>query len=965
MQASHARRRRGAGTLVVAASGRAAGTWVGSAWAPTHLGGQPLRGMNMAMAGALIVVAAASARHRGGRAGVDPCAAGTADFPACLASTRDQVQALEAAMQLARDAGVRTAEEQTTLAMGNFFIGAAEYDHSHNNTGYYAETLGWQCQGRCPPGLASKAAQLLPYKELKMASTLMGARTIELQSLANATTTRHPGRTVDWSSVGPCPDDSGWWCEVVSDQAHEPAFFGSWTWVPQGSSSGASVARELGTSIADVYLNVAALASRPGAPPNRQYLATVRATLDQLHASNTKAELFVGSNLPQWADAAYPGISNSSLFDQHDWGFDIDHPASRAILGPAYTAAAQELGDHPAVVSWMFANEPAFISTQSNWTQTKFRKWLRTEYDGDLAELNRLWNATFSSFATVPLRQYKSAMVDPICTLAEWHDWCAFNAWRVTDWFTFMHDTIVAGAPRSASAPPRCHAKIMNGDLWQVSSVPGMWQTHAIGIDREALIDLFEVNGCDTTIGQSEPTTLLRTWPPWPTNHPQNMTFAVNWLVLAMGYDFMRSLAPHKPLFDSEWHALSGMAGRYSDLNLPEAVLTPDYASFAAWHSHIHGQAGNIAWYRGRGSANNTFAVNPEASGSAFADQALTQPAAVEGYAYEQVRMNTHARAIRTVATAPRELCFLYSEAAAMANGMDTGPDSYLTTTMRVFEAANFLSVPLGFVTERQLQRGQQADCKLLLLPSVGYIENRTLTALAQLEARATGTVRLLGAGMAGAGMQLDPRGRPHDADALHFVSGLHPMVLVSGNETAQELHKRLDAALPFTDKPSAAIDTGASATDGAVVSRVLGCFQPGSTSLSAFGVECRAAIGPVDRPNGPGVPAGTRTMLLWAANFLKVTTAIEIRAQSGWTITRVTDVLSNASVPVVSAPDLTGDSGQVAVNLKTLQWRLLAVQCRVVAAPIKRTTATRAISVAQADVPHIETNVTLPRALE
>lgn len=70
------------------------------------------------MAGALIVVAAASSKHRG--AGVDPCAAGTADFPACLANTRNQVHALEASMQRARDAGVSTAEEQTTLAMGKF-----------------------------------------------------------------------------------------------------------------------------------------------------------------------------------------------------------------------------------------------------------------------------------------------------------------------------------------------------------------------------------------------------------------------------------------------------------------------------------------------------------------------------------------------------------------------------------------------------------------------------------------------------------------------------------------------------------------------------------------------------------------------------------------------------------------------------------------------------------------------------
>jgi hypothetical protein len=43
----------------------------------------------------------------------------------------------------------------------------------------------------------------------------------------------------------------------------------------------------------------------------------------------------------------------------------------------------------------------------------------------------------------------------------------------------------------------------------------------------------------------------------------------------------------------------------------------------------------------------------------------------------------------------------------------------YLATTMRVFEAANFLSIPLGFVTEPRLQRGELGDCKVLLLASV------------------------------------------------------------------------------------------------------------------------------------------------------------------------------------------------------------------------------------------------------
>ena len=114
-------------------------------------------------------------------------------------------------------------------------------------------------------------------------------------------------------------------------------------------------------------------------------------------------------------------------------------------------------------------------------------------------------------------------------------------------------------------------------------------------------------------------------------------------------------------------------------------------------------------------------------------------------------------------------------------------------------------------------------------------------------------------------------------------------MLRLSGNETAQELHTRLEAALPFANRTAIADDTSTSTATynsgggGAAISRAVGCFRP-SSSTSAFGVECRSAAGPAG-------PAGVRVMLLWVANFLKAGTTIEIRAQASRAITHVTDV--------------------------------------------------------------------------
>jgi hypothetical protein len=136
-----------------------------------------------------------------------------------------------------------------------------------------------------------------------------------------------------------------------------------------------------------------------------------------------------------------------------------------------------------------------------------------------------------------------------------------------------------------------------------------------------------------------------------------------------------------------------------------------------------------------------------------------TQPAAVEGYAYEQLRLNAHSDDVLALATAPRDLCFLYSEASAIGNGMST--TGYLVSMMRVFEAATFLSVPLGFVTEAQVQRGELHDCKVLLLPSVRHVLSSTLPAIETIAAAARGSVVVIGESRDEA-LALDPRSRTH-----------------------------------------------------------------------------------------------------------------------------------------------------------------------------------------------------------
>ena len=314
--------------------------------------------------------------------------------------------------------------------------------------------------------------------------------------------------------------------------------------------------------------------------------------MEDCHQRGYAVELFLGPGLPNWAEALYPGITNKSLFLNHMLEYDIDHPGTQIILGKILAAVAQETAKYsPSLVySFILHNEPAFFWSKSQYTFAKYQAWLQEAYGkGGIDSLNKAWNSTFASFADVA----RLPSTPPKSTRAEYYDWTKFNQKRGTDYFKFLHSTIKANDPRIP-----CHSKIMNGE----TLIPGIhgpaitanvaggggddlsvktWAQHEFGIDRAALIDLFEINGCDTHItDKADPT----------------QGFALDWTTQSISFDFQKSLAPSKPIFDSEWHASSTVG--YRNLN-----MTGAYTRLAMLMAHTHGLAGSVIWYWSRDSA--------------------------------------------------------------------------------------------------------------------------------------------------------------------------------------------------------------------------------------------------------------------------------------------------------------------------------------------------------------------------
>jgi hypothetical protein len=122
------------------------------------------------------------------------------------------------------------------------------------------------------------------------------------------------------------------------------------------------------------------------------------------------------------------------------------------FLSAAHTAAAEEYvtrcvsryKDHPALGQWVIWSEPVGGAERTPETLALWRAWLREQYRGDLAALNRRWRTGFASFdkvlfaeeiphprhQRVPWRSYRPVLDD--CRFRA--HWLAVEIARVKEW---------------------------------------------------------------------------------------------------------------------------------------------------------------------------------------------------------------------------------------------------------------------------------------------------------------------------------------------------------------------------------------------------------------------------------------------------------------------------------------------------------------------------------------------------
>lgn len=387
--------------------------------------------------------------------------------------------------------------------------------------------------------------------------------------------------------------------------------------------------------------------------------------------------------------------------------YDIDSPLVRTWVEQLTQGflpdVAEAYGD--GEILYLLANEPHFATAERGWlvknglsdfTEAKYQQWLEKKY-GSVAELNRSHGSKHKSFDTIempfPIKKAKRGQ-------AEWYDWCRFNMDRVNEWFTFLKQS-TRDAVTDRKIPVTI--KMLGHHLIDAQRDQGM--------DIEYLVNLQDVTGGDLRVEPFDAEFYTHMEGGVDPKTSWKARYAYQWVSQGIFLDFVRSIAPEKVFYDSEWHGFGAVHWRHYNLDR-------NYVRAAIWHAYSNGMGMILPWMWGR---------NDDGSLKKSADQIgelATQPIAVDSYGRTMKELNAFAD-IFAKAALPEKRTFMlfYNEASAIQNREYA---NHLGTT---YEALKLLNFTVGITTPTHIKTLNPKE-QIVILPPTSYISDASLSSL-------------------------------------------------------------------------------------------------------------------------------------------------------------------------------------------------------------------------------------------
>ena len=415
---------------------------------------------------------------------------------------------------------------------------------------------------------------------------------------------------------------------------------------------------------------------------------------------------------PGWLAKVAPDINVTANNIWFRNNMDVDHPLSRKFKYNWCNYVASQLKDIPSQFCYsLMGEERCNASFKSTYTAKRYENWLKKKY-ANIANLNKAWDSSYRDFTQAS--EELACKVTPGGKVTNWlsydldneknisrhrgayYDWHRFNQYRLTSWNQAMIDGIKKADPAALICcwPPA-------GGL-----ITGPFGTYSRGgINWEDIITQCSVVGWD---GAVIPWEAAEAKGGYIREQAQSAKYNLGWRTEIIYYDFAKSLAPEKPIFDPEWHTVTSFK------HLCPIGTPADFLRTALWMEHLHGMGAHLAWY---------WQTTP---GTAeFLGGFLTQPQLLNAWGRTMLELRRLIKYITLFPQLERKVRILYSEASSIQEGK-----AYGDKLSEIYESLYFLDYPVGFITEKMIREGKLKDCALLVIPNCRYVNEETVSAI-------------------------------------------------------------------------------------------------------------------------------------------------------------------------------------------------------------------------------------------
>ncbi|CAN5777618.1 hypothetical protein BH09VER1_BH09VER1_17320 [soil metagenome] len=409
-------------------------------------------------------------------------------------------------------------------------------------------------------------------------------------------------------------------------------------------------------------------------------------SIDDATRDNKVTDVLLSLVVPSWAGRLDPHAFEGGA----GWfNYNVESLAVTGMFRAAADAIVPAIRGHAATVIINLANEPGSSGFSPTTTTPGWQTWLMAKHRS-IGELNSAWGTDFADFTDVQGPPYIKAegvgLADPggldvptdALVLGQWYDWCIFNQQRYARFFRTVRDDIKGNRP-----------DLLFTIKW-LSNFSGWWKSIGYGLNPYDITKLLDISGSDF-------------WSVYAGLDPKNY-WAMWWEDPMRTCDLLKSIAPDKPIDNSEDHLLRGddetapalKYGTYRD------VIPWQHFYTALWEQAIHGVAGAelwTYWESGKGFNLNERAKALDATSQAARD------------------LRRYAREITAIANVRPKIALLLSSA-----GLAWAPKEHLAASTLAYKAMNLIGLPVGYMLEEMLPDDAMARYDVLVVPGARHI---------------------------------------------------------------------------------------------------------------------------------------------------------------------------------------------------------------------------------------------------